>query len=297
VLVSHLRAERRYTLGYSKVHAARLAQFAAPLMLNGLLLFFGSQGDRVLVGNQLGLTALGHYSAVLLLILYPTGMIGRYLTAIHLPQIAACRDSNTARDRSVDRLAGQTLVLGLLMCVGFAAVGSTAVTLLYGAKFRQPALNVCLIGILQASRFIRLWPNTAAVGMGRSGIVLTNTIARLIGIPIALVAAVRGGGVEGIVSGLIFGEFVALAVGVTMLNRAAGHTMLRDVDRLGILVLGAAALIGGVFAWRHPTALNTILACAGASAVIGWTIMRETATFAEAGAMVRRWLPSRGASA
>jgi O-antigen/teichoic acid export membrane protein len=290
VLVSHLRAERRYELGFSRAYAARLAGFAAPLMLNGLLLFAGSQGDRVLVGNQLGLTALGHYSAVLLLIFYPATMVSRYLNTIHLPHIAAGRDNVLERNHAVERLAGQTLVLGLAMSAGFAAVGSTAVTLLYGAKFRQAAMSVCLIGILQTIRFVRLWPNTAALGMGRSGLVLVNNIARMVGLPVALVAAMRGGGVDGIVLGLILGELAALAMGISMVNSASGQPKVHDFDRFAILALGSAALVAAVFAWRYPTAPHIFVALAGLSAAIIWTIVRETTTLTEAAATGRLWL-------
>jgi O-antigen/teichoic acid export membrane protein len=68
-IVSHLTAERPYRSGLAPGHAGRLAAFATPLMLNGLLLFLGSQGDRLLIGKQVGLTELGYYSAALLLIL------------------------------------------------------------------------------------------------------------------------------------------------------------------------------------------------------------------------------------
>ena len=51
VLASHILARRPYRLGWAAKHASRLARFAMPLMLNGLLLFILSQGDRVIVGR------------------------------------------------------------------------------------------------------------------------------------------------------------------------------------------------------------------------------------------------------
>src|SRR5690606_936968 len=68
VATSWWKSERRYSVRYSTRDAPRLARFALPLMANGLLLFFTAQGDRLLIGNQLGVTELGHYSAILLLI-------------------------------------------------------------------------------------------------------------------------------------------------------------------------------------------------------------------------------------
>ena len=54
VLASHIQAKRPYRLGWDSEHAPRLARFAAPLMLNGLMIFIASQSDRVFVGSQLG---------------------------------------------------------------------------------------------------------------------------------------------------------------------------------------------------------------------------------------------------
>src|SRR5690606_16807534 len=59
VVVTHWIAERPYRIGFSRAHARALAIFGVPLMINGLALFLSGQGDRLLVGNQLGVTELG----------------------------------------------------------------------------------------------------------------------------------------------------------------------------------------------------------------------------------------------
>jgi O-antigen/teichoic acid export membrane protein len=67
VVMSHAMAQRPYVWAFVGREGARFSRFAAPLLLNGLLLFAGSQGDRLIVANRVGPAALGHYSAVLLL--------------------------------------------------------------------------------------------------------------------------------------------------------------------------------------------------------------------------------------
>jgi O-antigen/teichoic acid export membrane protein len=138
VVVSHIRARRPYRLGWSRVHGVRLSRFAAPLMLSGLMLFIGSQGDRVVVANQLGIKALGQYSAVLLLIYYPSAMILRYMHAIYMPMIAAAR-SNLAEFTRVNQLLGsQTILLASAMSVGFAIVAPLAVTTFTALGIARP---------------------------------------------------------------------------------------------------------------------------------------------------------------
>ena len=59
VLVTHLLATRPYRLGFLREHAGALSACGLPLALNGLALFLAGQGDRQLIGNQLGVTELG----------------------------------------------------------------------------------------------------------------------------------------------------------------------------------------------------------------------------------------------
>jgi len=79
VVVSHLTAKRPYRWALGREESIRFSMFAAPLFLNGLLLFLGSQGDRLMVGSGLGAAALGHYSAILLLVYYPTSALSKFV--------------------------------------------------------------------------------------------------------------------------------------------------------------------------------------------------------------------------
>jgi O-antigen/teichoic acid export membrane protein len=275
VIVSHAMAKRRYGLGFAKEVAVRLAGFAAPLMLNGLLVFFGSQGDRLLVAKRLGAAELGHYSAVLLLIYYPSGILLRYLTAMHLPKVAASRSDPAAYNRAVDAVAGQALLVGILMSCGFTAVGPTAIAVLFGGKFVLPTLTICLVGVLQSVRFIRLWPNTVALGIGRSGIVLANNIARMIGLPAALAGASLFSGLPGMLVGLIGGEFAALAAALVMLSRQGVRPRPYDFDRFAIVSAAAILEVAWVVALTAPTFVEVGLLLAASVGLGFWTATRE----------------------
>ena len=278
VLVSHLLSKRKYELGYAPDVAGRLARFAAPLMVNGLILFFGGQGDRLIVVNQLGLAELGRYSAVILLIFYPATVFMQYGSALYLPRIADSRGNVEQRRRLADTMAGQTLFAAVGMSAGFALVTPTAVLLLYGPKFAQSAFIVAMIGVLQTSRFIRVWPTTIALGLGKSGIVLSNNVARLVGFPVALGAVALGGGLKGLVGGFIFGEIIALATAVVMVNLAAGENMLRDLERIAAFLLGSGAVLAWVVAATHPSIAGLTAVTAGSLIWIWWVLGRESAT-------------------
>jgi O-antigen/teichoic acid export membrane protein len=262
-LISHLRAERGFRLAYAREHVRRLAWFAAPLMVNGLMLFLGQQGDRVLVSGQLGPTELGRYSVITLLAYYPTMTLLKYMGVIHLPRIAARRDDPASRNGAVDTLASQVLLLSVIMLAGFAIAAPIAVRLLFGAVYMQAGIIVALVGVLQIIRFMRLWPTTAALALGRSRTVMVTNIVRLAAFPLAIVAARFGGAIQGIIVGFIGGELLALAVGLVMVNRAAGRPLGHGFARVGLFLTAGVLLLGWEAAVSRPsTALIAPLAAA-----------------------------------
>lgn len=288
VLVTHLMSKRPYALGYSRLDAPRLARFSAPLMLNGLMIFLGGQGDRVLVGGRVGFAGLGHYSAVILLIFYPSAVVEKVSHALYLPMIAAARGEPVERARICGVLASRSMLLAVGMSAGFAIVAPFVVTVLYGSRFSLSPLVVALIGILQASRFLTVWPTTVALAMGRSTIVLANNLLRLVAWPAALAGFVVSPNLVGIVAGFIFGEIVAFAVALIMLNRSEQMPPWAGFGRFGVFI--AVSLVTLVWTWciAHPSALAIAGLAAVTFALGAWLVRSEFATLREAVLMVRR---------
>ncbi len=278
VAASHQIARRPYRLGWDREHAPRLARFAAPLMLNGLALFLVSQGDRVLVANRLGVTALGYYAAILLLILYPSNVIANYLHTLFVPRIAALRDTPAERNRLADRFGGLTLLLAVLMACGFVLVAPPAVPLLFGRRFAQSATLIGLIGLLQATRFLLSWPTTVALAMGRTTTVLVANLCHIAIVPGALLGLVLIGGLPGIVAGFLLTEIGAAAVAVRLLNRATGEPWTRGMPRLGLLLLAAVPILGWGEAIDGAHWLRAAAMLAAMAALLAWMVRREAAS-------------------
>jgi O-antigen/teichoic acid export membrane protein len=276
VIVSHVLATRPYSIGYSPEHAPRLARFAAPLMANGLTLFLGGQGDRVLVGRQVGFAGLGHYSAVLLLIYSPSAALLSFAHAIYLPSISAARADRFQRDRIASDLGGRTLLLALAMSTGFAIVAPPVVGLLYGRAFSQSALIVALIGILQASRFLAVWPTTVALAMGRNSIILASNIVRLLAWPLAFLGFALVGGLTGVVIGFTAGELAAFATALAMLNRSESHHILYGFNRFFMFIVGSMGAIAWILALDKPTEFSIVALTCITVALVGWISRAES---------------------
>jgi O-antigen/teichoic acid export membrane protein len=285
-VTSHIVAKTPYRLGFSKEHAARLTRFSLPLMANGLLLFIGSQGDRVVVANQLGIAQLGHYTAILMLAYYPASTVMRFMGSMHLPHIAGGRYDQSQRDGASDTMGGQTLVLAVGIVVGFALVAPLATVLLFGQSFAQPAIVIAMIGIFQAFRFMRQWPTTVALGIGRSEIVLANNIMRMSGLACALFAFHLYGALASVTAGFIIGELLALVTAIVLVNRASKRRLVRDWDRIAILITISLLTIGWTTVVEHHGPTRIAALAGGTAAALIWLIGRERTTVKQAIAAV-----------
>jgi lipopolysaccharide exporter len=225
---SHLLARRRYILRFSAVAAASLFAFSWPLLINGPLLFLSSQADRIFVNAMLGLHELGIYSATLLLVMLPLGLLTRVLGAVALPGLAAGYHAGTL-ETGETHFIGVMLMAFLIATCGFAAIGPALLRLLYGNAYAQAALPVALIGLTQGMRFLRTWPSTLALSIGRTGNLLLSNIIRLIALPLGFAGILLGDGIIGLVIGLLLGEVIALILSLMLLNRARalplGHSL------------------------------------------------------------------------
>jgi O-antigen/teichoic acid export membrane protein len=211
LVVSNVLAQRRYGWAFSTADASTFSRFAAPLFLNGVLLFFGSQGDRILVGAALGAKELGYYSAVILLVYYPAAALSRFVASIHMPQVARVRDDPARFAREREQLGGRCVMLSTAVVLGYAVVGPILTPLLYGKDFAQALPLFAGLALVQAARLVRTWPTTLALGMGDSFTVLAANVMRVFALPLALSAYAAWPSVYAIVGAFAFGEFLALA--------------------------------------------------------------------------------------
>ncbi|MBL8554510.1 MAG: oligosaccharide flippase family protein [Phenylobacterium sp.] len=295
VIISHITATRPYRWAWNREEGLRFSRFAAPLFLNGLLLFIGSQGDRLLVGTSLGATALGHYSAILLLIYYPTGVLIRFLAVTALPQLAAARGEPARFQREASRFGGRTTLMALGVAAGFALVAPIFTPIFYGKSFAQPLVIFALIGALQSARFLRVWPTTIANGIGRSMVILLNNVGRMVAVPIALLANAEFHTLEAIVIGFIGGEIVAMLVALWLLQRAGALSLRRELIRIALFLAGCTAISGAAWSLQAGNYVLSLAFGAGGLVVAAVVLRMEREVLGELITMARRRLLPRKA--
>lgn len=265
VVASHVMATRRYEVSWERAYLKRYWNFGWPLLINAPLLFFSAQADRLFISKELGATALGVYSAVLVLVASPSVAILRWLGTIYMPTLAKFyhKTGSFAQKGPVYDYTVLMLTFALLMFVGFATVGYSAVHILYGAKFSSPASLIALIGLLQVFRFLRSWPSTLSLSAAANAGILVSTIIRLVALPIGLAGLYVIGGLSGLVTGFIIGEAVALLVSLLIINHQSGRALDSGVAPTLVFIGVSALVVGAVgLSGQNPLILAAVFAVA-----------------------------------
>jgi O-antigen/teichoic acid export membrane protein len=291
VICSHLMSERKYRLRYYREYASKLARFSFPLMITGTILFFASQGDRILVARNIGFAGLGHYSAILLLIYYPAGVLQNFVETMYLPLVAGSRGDPESRSKTSDVLGGQALLSALFMSAGFAIVAPFAIPILYGKSFVEPRSIVALIGVLQTARFLVLWPTTLALGMGKSKVILANTIIRLIAWPAAIVGVLAGFGLFGIVLGYVVGELTAISIALFMLSRQEANLVVHGPSRLVTFAAASTCIVSWAFLPSNFSLGQLVLLLAISVLLVIWVVRFEKDVLKDALHKVNAFVP------
>jgi len=240
-ITSHLLAHRRYLVRYSAALAPTVFAFSWPLFFNGPLLFFSSQADRLIVNAVLGLRELGIYSAALLLLYLPLGLIMRVVGSVFAPKLATAHHAQEIEPVETE-YAGTVLAACLLAACGFAAIGPWVLVLLYGPAYSLHGLPVALIGLMHAVRSMRSWPVGIALATGHTSNLLVSNLVRLLALPIGFAGALVGDGIVGLTGGLLVGEVIALLISLVLLNRNRGLVWWHHMSLVGIAFAAAAVL-------------------------------------------------------
>lgn len=214
VIVSHIVSERRYRLSIDTDVFKRSFRFGAPILVNALLVFVIFNGDRIIVGNQLGTTILGWFSLAFTLTITPTLVATQTLQSYFLPKLSEVQDKHDA----FTRLSWATIEAGLLVAVvqaiGFAVFGPAILILLFGEKYSSALSILTLLAIVQAIRFIKIGPVIIGIAKGETANPFLSNIVRILFLPLTFFALLWGADIVDVVWIAIAGETASLLVAI-----------------------------------------------------------------------------------
>ncbi|HUW61905.1 MAG TPA: oligosaccharide flippase family protein [Candidatus Bathyarchaeia archaeon] len=219
VVASHALAERPYKLAWDKASLTEILGFGWPLLLNGMLFFTISQGDRLLVGTAYTMADLGLYSVAAGLVMTLSGSLFKVVQTLTLPALSR------AQEEPRDFLRRHRLCVGTfsLIAAVYGAVlviaGQPVVVILYGEPYRAAGVLLGWLAASQAIRLLRLAPSLSAMAKGDTQSLMYANAYRLTGVVAAVIAVLMRADLAWVAASSVLGEMAALWYPVRRLSR------------------------------------------------------------------------------
>ena len=91
-ITSHIVSERRFKMALDRKIMARGMQFGWPLLLNSALLFAVFNGEKLIIGREMGMADLAIFAMGMTLTLTPTLVLAKSTQTFFLPQLSSAQD-------------------------------------------------------------------------------------------------------------------------------------------------------------------------------------------------------------
>lgn len=236
LLLSHFVAERRFSFGWSNEVWRGLLIFGWPLMLNAWLVYPIVNGDRIIVGNQLGPVVLGWFSAAFMLAQTPSMLLNRVQRTLFLPMITQPQGAERADAHRISQEVA--LFLGLAFAVGTLIAGPFFLTALYGDRYLQAVPILLWLGLIFGIRLARTGLQTSVMAEGETKVVLHGSILRVMALPLAWLLLERGGTVAQLMVLLFVAELASYLITLWLARKYASCS--------ATALVASGALCGGI---------------------------------------------------
>lgn len=195
VSLTHIMAKRPYRLAFDMALMRKATIFGWPLLLNGVMLFGVFNGERLIVGRELGMAQLAVFSMAITLTLTPTLVLAGASQSLFLPKLTAARDDVRSFNwLGVAAIEGG-LAIGLLLLLGTVMIGGPVVHMLLGTKYEAMLPLLVPMAVMQAVRVAKSGAATVALAKGRSGNSAVANFFRILSLPVSWYAVVQTGSV------------------------------------------------------------------------------------------------------
>jgi len=193
VIFSHLVAKRRYRLAFDPDVIKRSFRFGWPLLINNILLFAIFQGEKLIVGREMGMESLALLSIGFTLTLTPTLILAKSAQSFFLPQLSASKENPEKFTHLAMATLQGSLVNGLLLVVGIVLLGGPMVHLLLGEKYEALIPYLIWLAILHAVRVFKAGGSVVALSRAQTGNAMISNLYRVLSLALSWYVAASGG--------------------------------------------------------------------------------------------------------
>jgi PST family polysaccharide transporter len=268
-------APARYRPGFRPDVARELLAFGLPLALASLLIFGLLNLDYVIVGNELGPTALGFYLLAFNLSAWPVNLFSAPVRRVSMPAFARLHENDTGAGAAFVRACTLLFLVTVPASMLLSIFAEPVIGFLYGDTWLPSAEVLPWLMVLATVRVLGELTYDFLVALGRSR---ANLVIQLLWLGSLVPALVVGARVGGIVGVGVAHAVVALLVVVPAYGVAVRRSGVPILDILrhlprpvvglalsGVTAVAVLALVPGRFA---QLAVGGVLATAVYLAVV-----------------------------
>ncbi len=246
-ITSHAVARRPYRLVFDRVLIGQSLRFGWPILVNGMLMFLVFNGDKLIVGNALGMEVLAIFAMGMTLTLTPTLVLAKSTQNFFLPRLS--RVAVAADVAQFSRLAIATIeasiLSGVVLVFGIVLVGASFVDLLLGVKYAPLVPLLTLLSVMQALRVFKAGGAIVAVARQQTSNAMVANLFRMASLPVAWWVLQTGGAITQLIWVGIGGEFCGFVVSLLMLRGRVGISLRPLRAPLALMALFFGLALGG----------------------------------------------------
>ncbi len=170
-----------------------LLRFGGQLTAIQILWLFSSQVDMMICGRWLGKEAAGFYSVAMHIASLPTQRVLSIINQVAFPTFSRMQDN--VRKIAENLLLGIRLLsfFAFPLMWGMSSVAQELVEVILGPKWAPSAIPLQVLGLIMPLRMISNFIPQAVQAMGRSDILLHNSLFAAVVLPIAFLVGVNWG--------------------------------------------------------------------------------------------------------
>ena len=246
-LLSHLQAERGYRWSWEWNLLKRAFGFGLPLLVNGLLLFAVFNGEKLIVGREMGLAPLGLFAMAFTLTLTPTLVLAKSAQSFFLPQLSRVQFDDARFTPIAHAMLQTSLLIGLALMAGIVLFGPPFVSLALGEKYMPMIPILTALGLVQAMRVAKTGVAVVSLARGKTSNAMIANAPRVLALPIAWWLVTEGGGFEALIWVAILAEAVGYAVALWLAHSQVGLAL-----RPMVLPIALTTATFAVIGWQIP---------------------------------------------
>ena len=220
--ISILVAERRYELRLERETIAGAVRFGWPLLINNVLLFAALNGEKMIVGREIGMESLAIFAMGFTLTLTPTLVVARSAQSFFLPQLSAVQDEDEAFQPLARTTIEANFLNGLITVLAIILVGGPFVMIVLGEKYAPLIPLLVWLAVLQALRTFKIGGATVGLARAQTENAMISNIPRVLSLPLSWWIAISTGDLLVVIWVAMAGEIVGVILSLVLARSRAG---------------------------------------------------------------------------